>query len=149
MNIDYSRQFIEAAGKLSISDIDTLQCIIEAMKKADHISDVPDCKLLAGLQKMYRISTPHFRLIILFQQSQGSAFIQLLLPVEEVLEKEQKIKSRRLALMQSKQNFAQNIGMILKKMLDFTKKVFSAIHLFYAKLPRIQIKIVPGPKKKV
>ena len=57
MTVEYSKQFVKAAKKLTGKYKESLINLIIEVKKADSVYSVSDCIKLTGYQNIYRIKT--------------------------------------------------------------------------------------------
>lgn len=95
MKVEYSRQFVKAAYKLSSKYKTSLQRIISDVLAANHVNEIPNCVKLVGLQNAYRIRMGDYRLIFIFKVVDQVVFFELLLSRGEVYQKANEMKLRR------------------------------------------------------
>ena len=79
MNIEYSKQFVRSAHKLSGKYRESLRKVIENIKTADNLHEIRNCIKLAGLENYYRIRMGNYRIILLIRIVDHTAIMQLLL----------------------------------------------------------------------
>jgi mRNA-degrading endonuclease RelE of RelBE toxin-antitoxin system len=78
MNVEYSRQFIKAASRLTGKYKDSLKGIVAEIKEASDLSEVTECIKLVSLRHTYRIKMGDYRLIILFKIQGNTVIFELL-----------------------------------------------------------------------
>ena len=88
MKVEYSKQFVKAAYKLSGKYKVSLQRIINEVKAAKDVADLTDCIKMVGLQQSYRIKIGDYRLVFIVKIIDNVAIFQLLLSHGEVYKKE-------------------------------------------------------------
>ena len=88
MKVEYSKQFVKAAYKLSGRYKVSLQRIINEVKAAKDVVHVTDCIKMVGLQQSYRIKMGDYRLVFIVKIIDNVAIFQLLLSRGEVYKKE-------------------------------------------------------------
>ena len=88
MKVEYSKQFVKAAYKLSGKYKISLQRIIHEVKAANNLADVTDCIKMVGLQQSYRIKMGDYRLVFIVKIIDDVAIFQLLLSRGEIYKKE-------------------------------------------------------------
>lgn len=88
MKVEYSKQFVKAAYKLSGKYKVSLQRIINGVKAAKDVADLTDCIKMVGLQQSYRIKIGDYRLVFIVKIIDNVAIFQLLLSRGEVYKKE-------------------------------------------------------------
>jgi len=95
MEIEYSKQFVKAAYKLTGKYKISLQKIISEVLLAKDVADITNCIRLVGFQNSYRIKMGDYRLIFIFKVVNRVAFFELLLSRGEVYRKEHEMKLRK------------------------------------------------------
>lgn len=95
MKVEYSKLFVKAAYKLSGKYKTSLQRIISDTIAANHLTDIPNCVKMVGLQNAYRIRMGDYRLIFIFKVVEQVVFFELLLTRGEVYQKANEMKLRR------------------------------------------------------
>jgi mRNA-degrading endonuclease RelE of RelBE toxin-antitoxin system len=90
MNVEYSKQFVKAAYKLSGKYKASLQRIVSEVKLANNIADLTDCIRMVGFKNSYRIIMGDYRLVLILRSVDDIAIFELLLSRGEVYKKEQK-----------------------------------------------------------
>lgn len=55
MKVEYSKQFVKVAYKLTGKYKISLQRIIAEVKQANDVADITDCVMMVGFQNSYRI----------------------------------------------------------------------------------------------
>ena len=87
MIVEYSKQFVKVAYKLTGKYKLSLQRIIDEVKTANDVSEVTDCIKMVGLQQTYRIKMGDYRLVFIVKMLDNIAIFQLLLSRGEVYKK--------------------------------------------------------------
>lgn len=95
MNVEYSRQFVKAAYKLSGKYKTSLQKVINEVKEASDVSDLTNCVSLVGLQYTYRIKMGDYRLVFILKIIDNIAIFQLLLSRGEIYKREHETALRK------------------------------------------------------
>ena len=95
MNVEYSKQFVKAAYKLTGKYKISLQKIITEGKQAQQIKEVANCVKLVGFQQSYRIKMGDYRLIFILKIVDNVAIFELLLSRGEVYQKEHEMNLRK------------------------------------------------------
>lgn len=88
MNVEYSKQFVKAAYKLSGKHKASLQRIIDEVKAANEIAQLTDCIKMVGLKHTYRIKMGDYRLVFIVKIIENTAVFHLLLSRGEIYKKE-------------------------------------------------------------
>lgn len=88
MTVEYSKQFVKAAKKLTGKYKESLINLIIEVKKADSVYSVSDCIKLTGYQNIYRIKMGDYRLVFILKIIENTAFFQLLVSRGEIYKKE-------------------------------------------------------------
>ena len=63
MNVEYSKQFVKAAYKLTGKYKITLQRIISEVMQAKDVAELTNCIKMVGFQNSYRIKMGDYRLV--------------------------------------------------------------------------------------
>jgi len=87
MNVEYSRQFLKAADKLTGKYKDSLKSIISEVKKAGDLSEVTGCIKLVSLRHSYRIKMGDYRLILLLKIHGNTVIFEMLVSRGEIYNK--------------------------------------------------------------
>lgn len=95
MNVEYSKQFVKAAYKLTGKYKISLQRIIAEVMQANDVSDLTDCIKMVGFQHSYRIKMGDYRLILVFKVVDHIAIFELLLSRGEVYRKDHEMNLRK------------------------------------------------------
>lgn len=95
MMVEYSKQFVKLAYKLSGKYKLSLQRIINEVKTAKEVAEVTDCIKMVGLQQTYRIKMGDYRLVFMVKIPDNIAIFQLLLSRSKVYKKEYETILRR------------------------------------------------------
>ena len=95
MKIEYSRQFVKAAFKLTGKNKTSLQRIIAEILLANDVADIPNCVKMVGFQNSYRIKMGDYRLIFIFKVVDQVLLFELLLSRGEVYRKEHEMNLRK------------------------------------------------------
>jgi mRNA-degrading endonuclease RelE of RelBE toxin-antitoxin system len=95
MKVEYSKQFVKAAYKLTGKYKISLQRIIAEVMQADDVADLTNCIKMAGFQNSYRIKMGYYRLIFILQVIDRVAIFELLLSRGEVYRKEHEMNLRK------------------------------------------------------
>ena len=96
MKVEYTKQFVKAAYKLSGNYKASLQKIVLEVKEANDISKLNDCIKMVGLQQSYRIRMGDYRLVLIIKVIDDSAIFQLLLSRGDVYKKEHESILRKI-----------------------------------------------------
>ena len=95
MKIEYSKQFVKAAYKLTGKYKISLQKIISEVKLAKDLADMTNCIKMVGFQNSYRIKMGDYRLIFIFKVVDQVGIFELLLSRGEVYRKEHEMNLRK------------------------------------------------------
>lgn len=95
MNVEYSKQFVKAAYKLTGKYKMTLQRIVADVIRAEDVKDLTKCLKMVGFQNAYRIKMGDFRLIFIFSVVDQVVIFELLLSRGEVYRKEHEMNLRK------------------------------------------------------
>lgn len=95
MNVEYSRQFLKAANKLTGKYKVSLKGIISEVKKAGDLSEVTGCIKLVSLRHSYRIKMGDYRLIILLKIHEKTVVFELLVSRGEIYNKKNEENIRK------------------------------------------------------
>ena len=95
MKVDYSKQFVKSAYKLSGKYKISLQKIVNEVKLAKDVSEITSCVKMVGLLQSYRARMGDFRLVFIVNINDNAAIFQLLLSRGEVYKKEYETILRR------------------------------------------------------
>ena len=95
MRVEYSKQFVKAAYKLTGKYKLSLQRIITEVMKAKDVADLTNCIKMVGFQNSYRIKMGDYRLIFIFKVVDGIAIFELLLSRGEIYRKEHEMNLRK------------------------------------------------------
>jgi len=95
MNVEYSKQFVKAAYKLTGKYKNSLQRIVTEVKKANQVSTITNCIKMAGFQNAYRIKMGDYRLAFIVKVIDNVAVFELLLSRGEVYKKGHEMNLRK------------------------------------------------------
>jgi len=95
MKIEYSKQFVKTAYKLTGKYKISLQKIISEVLLAKDAADITNCIKMVGFQNSYRIKMGDYRLIFIFKVVDQVVIFELLLSRGEVYRKEHEMNLRR------------------------------------------------------
>jgi len=95
MNVEYSKQFVKAAYKLTGKYKITLQRIISEVMQAKDVAELTNCIKMVGFQNSYRIKMGDYRLIFIFKVVDSAAIFELLLSRGEIYRKEHELNLRK------------------------------------------------------
>jgi mRNA-degrading endonuclease RelE of RelBE toxin-antitoxin system len=95
MKVEYSKQFVKAAYKLTGKYKTSLQRIINEVKQANDVTDLTNCIKMVGFQNSYRIKMGNYRLIFIFKVVDDVTIFELLLSRGEVYRKEHEMSLRK------------------------------------------------------
>ena len=95
MNIEYSKQFVKTAYKLTGKYKISLQRIIVEVMQAKDVADLTNCTKMVGFQNSYRLKMGDYRLIFIFKVVDGIAIFELLLSRGEINRKEHELNLRK------------------------------------------------------
>jgi len=95
MNVEYSKQFVKAAYKLTGKYKQSLQKIISEVQLANDVTDITNCIKMVGFQNSYRIKMGDYRLIFIFKIVDQVVIFELLLSRGEVYRKEHEMNLRK------------------------------------------------------
>jgi mRNA-degrading endonuclease RelE of RelBE toxin-antitoxin system len=95
MNVEYSKQFVKTAYKLTGKYKISLQKIITEVKQAQNIVEVTNCVKMVGFHHSYRIKMGDYRLIFIIKMVDNVAIFELLLSRGEVYQKEHEMNLRK------------------------------------------------------
>jgi len=95
MKVEYSKQFVKAAYKLTGKYKISLQKIITEVMQAKEVTEVTNCIKMVGLQHTYRIKMGDYRLIFILKIIDQVAFFELLLSRGEVYRKGHEMNLRK------------------------------------------------------
>ncbi len=98
MNVEYSKQFVKAAYKLSGKYKSSLQKIVIEVKSAKNINELTNCVKMVGLQQSYRIKMGDYRLVLILKLIDEVVTFQLLLSRGDVYKKEHELNLRKREL---------------------------------------------------
>ncbi len=94
MKVEYSKQFVKAAYKLSGKYKISLQKIISEALLAKDVSDLTNCVKMVGFQNSYRIKMGDYRLIFILKIVDEVVIFELLLSRGEIYRKEHEMNLR-------------------------------------------------------
>ncbi len=95
MKVEYSKQFVKAAYKLSGKYKLSLQRIIVEVMQANDVADLTNCIKMVGFQNSYRIKMGDYRLIYIFKVVDQVVLFELLLSRGEIYRKEHEMNLRK------------------------------------------------------
>jgi len=95
MKVEYSKQFVKAAYKLTGKYKISLQRIISEVLMVKDVTDIPNCVKMVGLQNSYRIRMGDYRLIFIFRVVDHIVLFELLLSRGEVYRKAHEMNLRK------------------------------------------------------
>ena len=95
MKVEYSKQFVKAAYKLTGKYKTSLQRIINEVKQANDVAELTNCIKMVGFQNSYRIKMGDYRLIFIFRVVDQVAIFELLLSRGEVYRKQHEMNLRK------------------------------------------------------
>jgi mRNA-degrading endonuclease RelE of RelBE toxin-antitoxin system len=95
MKVEYSKQFVKAAYKLTGKYKISLQRIIAEAKQANDVADLTNCIKMVGFQNSYRIKMGDYRLIFIFRVVDFIVLFELLLSRGEIYRKGNKMNLRK------------------------------------------------------
>ena len=95
MNVEYSKQFVKAAYKLTGKYKISLQIIIAEVMQANNVADLTNCIKMVGFQNSYRMKMGDYRLIFILKVVDQVVIFELLLSRGEVYRKEHEMNLRR------------------------------------------------------
>ncbi len=87
MKVEYSKQFVKAAYKLTGKYKISLQRIISEVILAKDMADLTNSIKMVGFQNSYRIKMGNYRLILVFRFVEETVIFELLLSRGEVYRK--------------------------------------------------------------
>ena len=87
MKVEYSKQFVKAAYKLTGKYKISLQRILSEVLLAKDMADLTNVIKMVGLQNSYRIKMGDYRLILVFRVVEQVVIFELLLSRGEVYRK--------------------------------------------------------------
>jgi len=88
MRVEYSKQFVKAAYKLTGKYKVSLQRVISEILMIKDVADITNCIKMVGFQNSYRIKMGDYRLIFIFKVVDQVVLFELLLSRGEVYRKE-------------------------------------------------------------
>jgi mRNA-degrading endonuclease RelE of RelBE toxin-antitoxin system len=95
MKVDYSKQFVKAAYKLTGKYKISLKKIISEVLLVKDVADITNCVKMVGFQNSYRIKMGDYRLIFIFKVVDQVVIFELLLSRGEVYRKEHEMNLRK------------------------------------------------------
>ncbi len=95
MKVEYSKQFVKAAYKLTGKYKVSLKGIISEVLLAKDVADITNCIKMVGFQNSYRIKMGDYRLIFIFKVVDQVVLFELLLSRGEVYRKEHEMNLRK------------------------------------------------------
>jgi mRNA-degrading endonuclease RelE of RelBE toxin-antitoxin system len=95
MKVEYSRQFVKVAYKLTGKYKISLQRIIAEVKQANDVADITDCVRMVGFQNSYRIKMGDYRLIFIIRVVDQVVLFELLLSRGEIYRKGHEMNLRK------------------------------------------------------
>lgn len=95
MKVEYSKQFVKAAYKLTGKYKISLQRIIAEVMQAEDLAGLTNCVKMVGFQNSYRIKMGDYRLIFIFKVVDRVVIFELLLSRGEVYRKEHELNLRK------------------------------------------------------
>lgn len=95
MKVEYSKQFVKAAYKLTAKYKNSLHNIISEVMLAKDVVDITNCIKMVGFQNSYRIKMGDYRLIFILKVVDQVVIFELLLSRGEVYRKEHEMNLRR------------------------------------------------------
>lgn len=95
MKVEYSKQFVKAAYKLTGKYKKSLQKIISEIKLAQQIHEVKNCIKLAGFENSYRIKMGEYRLVFILKVIDQTVMLELLLSRGEIYRKKAEMNLKK------------------------------------------------------
>ena len=95
MNVEYSRQFVKAAYKLTGKYKKSLQHILKEVMQVEDLANLSDCIKMVGSQNSYRIKIGDYRLIFIYRVENQVITFELLLSRSEIYRKEHELNLRK------------------------------------------------------
>jgi len=95
MKVEYSKQFVKSAYKVTGKYKISLQKIIEEAKQAKNLEEISNCIKMVGFQNSYRIKMGDYRLIFILKIVDNIVFFELLLSRGEVYRKKHEMNLRK------------------------------------------------------
>jgi mRNA-degrading endonuclease RelE of RelBE toxin-antitoxin system len=94
MKVEYSKQFVKAAYKLTGKYKISLNKIISETIRAKDVTDLTNCVKMVGFQNSYRIKMGDYRLIFILKIVDQVVIFELLLSRGEIYRKEHEMNLR-------------------------------------------------------
>lgn len=95
MNVEYSKQFVKAAYKLTGKYKISLQRIISEVMQANDVADLTNCIKMVGFKNSYRLKMGDYRIILVFKVVDHVVIFELLLSRGEVYRREHELNLRK------------------------------------------------------
>ena len=95
MKVEYSKQFVKAAYKLTGKYKLSLQRIIAEVMQANDVANLTNCVKMVGFQNSYRLKMGDYRLIFIFKVIDQVVLFELLLSRGEIYRKEHEMNLRK------------------------------------------------------
>ena len=95
MKVEYSKQFVKAAYKLTGKYKLSLKRIVSEVMQANDVTDLTNCIKMVGFKNSYRIKMGDYRLILVFKVIEDVILFELLLSRGEVYRKEHELNLRK------------------------------------------------------
>ena len=95
MRVEYSKQFVKAACKLTGKYKISLQRIISEIILVKGVSNITNCVKMVGFQNSYRIKLGDYQLIFILKVVDQVVLFELLLSRGEVYRKEHEMNLRK------------------------------------------------------
>ena len=88
MKIKISREFEKAAKKISGKYKESLKNVLLEIRSARSAGDIGNCKKLIGYNSVYRIRMGNYRIFMLLEMAEQTAFLKYLVSRGEAYSKE-------------------------------------------------------------
>lgn len=95
MKVEYSKQFVKAAYRLTGKYKISLQRIISEIILVKDLAEITNCVKMVGFQNSYRIKMGDYRLIFIFRIVDQVVLFELLLSRGEIYRKEHEMNLRK------------------------------------------------------
>ena len=95
MRVEYSKQFVKAAYKLTGKYKLSLKRIIAEVMQAKDVAGLTNCIKMVGFQNSYRIKMGDYRIVFIVKVVDSIAIFELLLSRGEIYRKEHEMNLRK------------------------------------------------------
>ncbi len=95
MRVEYSKQFVKAAYKLTGKYKQSLKRTIDQVILAQDIKELTNCIKMVGFENSYRLKMGDYRLILIVKIIENMAIFELLLSRGEIYRKEHEMNLRK------------------------------------------------------